>query len=299
MNLNIRQLEAFRRVMITGSMTVSGEFLNISQPAVSKLIKELEDTLEVRLFRREGNRLIPSPEAKRLFHEVDRYYQGVERIERVAQDLKSSRGGSLRIACMTVLGLGLLCEAIKEFTAVSPSVNISLDVRNSLSVFDVTAANQVDIGFVHSMTMDYPGVEIYPLPTVKAWCMLPVRHHSASKKSMTAADLQGESLISLTANNPMRLRLDRTLEAAGVVCERKIETTLAYSACCMVAGGLGVAVVDAFTALQFKDPGVMAVPFDSEVPFEYAMILPAHQAKSQMALEFGAIVKMIIKKLGY
>src|SRR5476649_2047572 len=85
MQLNPRQLEAFRKVMVTGSMTIAAEMLKISQPAVSRLIKDFEQTLQVRLFRREGNRLIPGAEARRLFSEVDRFYQGIERVERVAQ----------------------------------------------------------------------------------------------------------------------------------------------------------------------------------------------------------------------
>ena len=69
--LTPRQLDAFRKVMVSGSMRMAAERLQISQPAVSKLIKELESSVGVRLFRREGNRLIPGAEAQRLFREVD------------------------------------------------------------------------------------------------------------------------------------------------------------------------------------------------------------------------------------
>lgn len=67
MELNPRQLDAFRKVMLTGSMTVAAERLQVSQPAVSRLIKDLEKTIGIRLFRREGNRLIPGAEAQVLF----------------------------------------------------------------------------------------------------------------------------------------------------------------------------------------------------------------------------------------
>src|ERR1700743_2258747 len=100
MKLNPRQLEAFRTVMLTGSMTIAAEALQITQPAVSRLIRDLEIVLSLRLFRREGNRLIPGAEAQVLYAEVDKFYQGIERIERVAEDLATLRTGTLRIASM-------------------------------------------------------------------------------------------------------------------------------------------------------------------------------------------------------
>ena len=83
MQLNTRQIEAFRAVMLTGSMTIAAEFLRVTQPAVSRLVKDLEKHLKFRLFRRQGNRLIPTHEATILFAEVDRFYVGLDRIAKI------------------------------------------------------------------------------------------------------------------------------------------------------------------------------------------------------------------------
>lgn len=295
MHLNPRQLDAFRKVMVTGSMTIAAELMNISQPAVSRLIKDLETTLAIRLFRREGNRLIPGAEAQRLFREVDRFYQGMEQVERVAQDLKAVRIGTLRVASMTVLGLSLLCESIRQFSLLRPDVVTSLDVRNSISVLELTAANQIDIGFVHSMSTEYPGVNTFALPSVAAVCVLPRGHRLARKKTVQVTDLDGESLISLGPNNPMRIRLEVALAAAGVNCRRPVETTLAYSACNMVAGGLGIAVIDAITASQFANAGVICRPLLPEIHFGFSMVLPAHQPRSKVVNEFIGITRQLFE----
>lgn len=291
MQLNPRQLDAFRNVMVTGSMTIAAELLKISQPAVSRLIKDLETTLSIRLFRREGNRLIPGAEAQRLFREVDRFYLGMEQVERVAQDLKSVRVGTLRIACINLLGLSLLCEGIRRFSLIRPNVVTSLDVRNSIAVLELTAANQVDVGFVNSMGTEYPGVHAFPLRSVPAVCVLPRGHALKRKKAVQITDLQDESLISLGPNNPMRMRLEMALAAANVTCRRPVETTLAYSACTMVAGGLGLAVVDAISASQFANSSVVFRPLLPAFQFEFAMVLPAHQPRSKALNEFIDVVK--------
>ncbi|CAN7598254.1 LysR substrate-binding domain-containing protein [Polaromonas sp. LjRoot131] len=296
MNLNPKQLEAFRHVMVTGSMTIAAELLKVSQPAVSRLIKDLEKNLTIRLFRREGNRLLPGAEAQRLYREVDRFYQGIEQVERVAEDLKSVRIGTLRIASMHTLGLSLLTEGVRQFSLARPSIAISLDVRNSLGILELTAAHQFDIGFVQMIGSEYPGVDVFPLPTVPAVCVLPRGHPLARKKAVHITDLQDESLISLSRNSPFRMRLDMALEAAGVSCKRSVDTTLAHSACGLVAGGLGVTVTDPFTATHLRGLALVSRPLVPVVPFEFAMVLPAHQPRSKVLNDFIHVMKDLFAK---
>ncbi|MDQ0140719.1 DNA-binding transcriptional LysR family regulator [Cupriavidus necator] len=295
MQLNPRQLEAFRSVMVSGSMTVAAELLKITQPAVSALIKDLEKRLEIRLFRREGNRLIPGAEAQRLFREVDRFYQGMEQIERVAQDLKSARIGTLRIATMHTLGLSLLSEGVRQFSLSRPDLAISLDVRNSLGVLKLAAAHQIDIGFVQMLGDEYPGVDVFPLPSVAAVCVLPRGHDLARKKSIKITELQDEPLISLSRNSSVRIRLEMELEAAGVTCKRSVDTSLGHVACSLVAGGLGLTVVDPFTARRVRDPGVVWRPLLPAVQFHFSMVLPSHQPRSRVVEDFIKLVKELFK----
>lgn len=277
--------------MVSGSMTVAAERLKISQPAVSALIRDLEKRLEIRLFRREGNRLIPGAEAQRLFREVDRFYQGMEQIERVALDLKSARIGTLRVASMHTLGLSLLSECVRQFSLSRPELAISLDVRNSLGVMELAAAHQIDIGFVQMSGDEYPGVDVLPLPSVAAVCVLPRGHALARKRSLKITDLQDEALISLNRNSPVRMRLEMELDAAGVTCKRSVVTSLGHVACSLVAGGLGLTVVDPFTARRVRDPGVVWRPLSPAVQFQFSMVLPSHQPRSKVVEDFIKLVK--------
>ncbi|MDM0110908.1 LysR substrate-binding domain-containing protein [Variovorax sp. J22R133] len=291
MELNPRQLDAFRKVMLTGSMTIAAERLQVSQPAVSRLIKDLEASLGIRLFRREGNRLIPGAEAQRLFREVDLFYRGIEQIEKVARDLKSVRIGNLRIASLSALALHVICECVNEFSSTHPEVVISLDVRNSLSVLELAAANQIDIGFVNQRDIEYPGVNVHPLQSLPAVCVLHRSHKLAGKEAMAIHDFEGESIVSLGQNNPLRVRLEMELDAAGIRYRRPVETTLAYSACNFVRGNLGIAVIDPFTARHFTDPDIVFRPIEPSIPFECSFVLPAHQPRSKVVEDFIDSVK--------
>src|SRR5258708_23285223 len=65
--LNPRQVEAFRAVMTTGSVTSAATMMHVTQPAVSRLIRDLEFTLKLALFERRGHPLRPTPHAPPLF----------------------------------------------------------------------------------------------------------------------------------------------------------------------------------------------------------------------------------------
>ncbi len=71
MRLNLRQIEVFRAIMITGSISGAARLLSVSQPAISRLLAYTEDRLALRLFERVRGRVQPTPEARRLFQEVD------------------------------------------------------------------------------------------------------------------------------------------------------------------------------------------------------------------------------------
>ena len=80
MEISSRQIEAFRAVMLTGSITSASEALFVTQPAVSRLIRSLEESTGLTLFERRGNHVVPTAEATALLEEVERSFVGLARI---------------------------------------------------------------------------------------------------------------------------------------------------------------------------------------------------------------------------
>ena len=294
MQIHPRQLEAFRQVMATGSMTLAAELLKISQPAVSRLIRDLEANIGVRLFKREGNRLLAGADAERLYREVTRFYVGMEAINEVAQDLKSARVGNLRIASFSALGLTFLSRCIQKIKAARPDLNINLNICLTQDVLELAAASQIDIGFVGATAIEYPGVQIHSPKRLSAVCILPATHPLASRQAIQITDLHGESMIALDRYSPLQHRFDAALEAAGVVPQRQLSTSFAYSACGMAACGLGITISDPFTAKYYSNPNIVVRPFEPSIPFEYSVVLPAHQPRSVIVNDFIKRVNEIV-----
>lgn len=294
MQINARQIEAFRAVMLTGSMTAAAGLLQITQPAVSRLVKDLESDLHLTLFRREGNRLVPSHEATILFAEVDRFFIGLDRIAKIATDLRNTKVGSLRIASIGALSLGCITEAISLFNVERPNVNVTLESLNSRLILDLVAGRHYDLGFAQ-FTGEFPGVYLAPLPPVEAVCVIPVNYPIAEKTVLEPQDLRDLPFISLGRNSPLRLKIDQVLGDAHVNRHEVLQTSLTASAIGLVASGIGVSIVDPFTARSMQALNFVKRPFRPSIPFEVNVVRPSHY-QSRLCEDFVEIMSKLFKE---
>ena len=151
-----RQIEAFRAVMLTGTMTAAAELLHISQPAVSRLIQDLEASSGLTLFERRGSHLFPSSDAAHLAEQVERSFIGLGKIEEFIKDIRTQTAGSLRIAAHSGLAMEVLPRFVARFACYRPLVTIRVDALPSPHVADGVASGDLDFGFVQSLS-DHPG----------------------------------------------------------------------------------------------------------------------------------------------
>src|ERR1700754_461630 len=130
--MNLRQIEAFRTVMLTGSVTAAAQQLGITQPTISKLIVQLERSTKLKLFDRvRGGRMVRRREAHALLRDVEKVMEALEEVGRSARHLARSYVGHIRIAAIPSLGLSFLPKAIANFIGERPQVGVTLIVREA------------------------------------------------------------------------------------------------------------------------------------------------------------------------
>ena len=76
----------------TGSMTAAGALMGVTQPAVSRLVRDFEAEIKIPLFDRKGGRISATPDAVALYQEVQRSFHGLDRVARAAAELGRRRG---------------------------------------------------------------------------------------------------------------------------------------------------------------------------------------------------------------
>ena len=293
--INPRQIEAFRAVILTGSMTAGGEMLHISQPAISRLIRALETDLELELFERNGAHIAPTDEALILYQDVERLFVGGERIREAAAAIRNRSAGTLRIAAMPNVSLGYFPRIVQEFLANHPGISVVLHSDSSVNIIDLVAKNQYSVGLAYVPT-DQPGVEIQKLPIVDAVCVMPLDHPLAELPEVHAKDLNGVDFIALGQSSLLHMHIQAALQSANVKCNVHIETRYASTACAFVARGLGVAIVDPFVVAEVGKDEVVTRPFRPRIPYEFSLIYPQRRPNSGIATEFGETFRKAMER---
>src|SRR5258708_35494036 len=120
--INARQAEAFRAMMLTGSVTEAGKVMAVTQAAVSRLLRDFQALLKMGLFEKRGIGLVPTAAATALYMEVERSFVGLERITAAAAEIRSRRTGTLRIAALPALSNGYLPRLSARFLTDRPNL---------------------------------------------------------------------------------------------------------------------------------------------------------------------------------
>lgn len=269
--LNLRQIEAFRAVMLTGSVVGAARLMSVTQPGVSRTIGLMELRIGYALFERRGRRLVPTPEAEALYREIEHLYGSIERISQVAQDIRFQRAGALRVATLPALAQWLVPRAIARFLATRPNVTVFVQSLPSRQIAELVSTRQFDVGIVE-LPLSRPAIEIEPLEPVASMAVLPAGHRLASKKLISLKDLDGERMVMLSQHSFLRYQMDEAFSKLGVAPNVVLETPSSSIACALVAAGAGITLVSRLTAAPFAGPDLVVRPIKEALASRQALI---------------------------
>ena len=291
--MNLRQIEIFRAVMLAGSVSEAARFLNVSQPAVSRLLQHTEDQLGLRLFQRLKGRLHPTDEAHLLYAEVEKAYRGMKSVQDIAQDLAESRVGRLRLVCSPSLGLALVPRAVAKFRQGRDRLRIELEILPQAELCERVITHQADLG-ISMFSGDDPSLAAEPLCRGQVVCILPQAHPLADRAFVAPDDLSAFPLISYDRETPQGRVIDDAFTSAGVRREIAIEVRFGHTACALVQAGAGIALVDEFSIAGQTFPGVVALPFRPQRSFTLSILRNTLRPPSQLAENFAACLREMV-----
>ncbi|ALA19497.1 transcriptional regulator [Chelatococcus sp. CO-6] len=295
--INLRQVEAFRAVMLSGSVTAAAAVMGVTQPAISRMLRDLQSSLNMRLFEKKGSGLVPTAAASALYAEVERSFLGLDRILAAAEEIRTRRTGMLRVAALPALANGFLPRFSGGFLLERPNLSFALFGVISPIVVDWVLNLQCDVGFAE-VPIAHSGLPMSRMPALARVAVLPRGHRLESRAVLEPRDFEGETFISLTPSSSGRHLIDNIFAKAGVSRVLRVETALSEIMCGLVASGLGVSICDPFTAAEYASRGVVARPFLPRIDFDFAAVFPPHRSPSPVAVEFVEAFAHHIEGLG-
>jgi DNA-binding transcriptional LysR family regulator len=284
-SMNLRQMEVFRAIMETGSVTGAARLLHVSQPAVTAVLRHAEDQLRFRLFNRVRGRLEPTPEARTLHAEIAPIFDRVAAVGRMIAGLGEARLGALHVVAIPALGMSLLPAAIGAFRAGRPQVTMCFEVRNRREMIEQVASGAADLGFGFLLP-EHPRVAARAMARRDLVCLLRRGHPLCARNSLRMEDLVAEPMITYTSSQGLAPVINALLAGARLSRPPAIEVGLIVNAWSMVSEGAGMAIVDPHSGLEALFPGVVVRPFLPAMPVTLEAVHGADRPLSRLAEQF-------------
>jgi DNA-binding transcriptional LysR family regulator len=256
--LNLHHLRLFTAVVDHGGFTRAAAALNLSQPAISKSLKELEAQVHLPLLERSA-RSIQLTEAGQALYERARELFGVEQLaERELRELRGLRRGVLRIGASTTIATYMLPPVLGAFHGAHPDVRIQTSSANTRTVLRMLLESRVDLALVEG-PVSHARVEVHPWRDDELVVIAPPGHALLRRSRVTVTDLAAEQFLVREPGSGTRDVSEQALAAHGVRVTRAMRVGGTEAIKQAVAAGLGLAIVSRAAAADQLALGRIAV----------------------------------------
>lgn len=293
--MRLRQIEIFHAVYANGSISAAARALNVSQPAVSKVLRHTESQLGIKLFDLVRGRLVPTDEAHTLFREVDEVFHRVSSLQLTARNLRNSGAGHLRVGIVPSLGLEVLPQVIARFRADNPEVTFDIKTIHHSDVLRSLYERECDIAFGYDPPV-HPRLSMRKLASAKLVVMAPKGRFAANRPNLTVADIREMDLIGVSSSGPIGDIVAAAHAIAQIDFREVASVDTYYIAAALVRHGSGVAIVDEFTARATASTSVELFPLTPELTFGVHAAWLEDRPLSKLAVRLVDLMKATLRK---
>ncbi|MFW2176521.1 MULTISPECIES: LysR family transcriptional regulator [unclassified Moraxella] len=239
MNVSFRQLRAFVTVAESGSFSRASSKLFLTQSALSGLIKDLEQSIDVKLFDRTTRQVNLSTMGEHLLPQAKRVLNELTLFETQAQELTSLEQGQIRMAVSQQFAASAMPIIIAEFCQKYPHIHIQLVDCSVESVLKHLQDNAVDLGIGAERRYEQH-IHAELLFELPFFVVVPPMHPLAQQSQVAWSALEHEPLITLTGPFTQKLYADLPQTLAKPILKPQYEVNLLSTALGMTAKNLGI-----------------------------------------------------------
>jgi DNA-binding transcriptional LysR family regulator len=268
--VKLRQLQVFDALIEAGSVSRAAERLNLSQPAVSIALANLEAGLGYRLFHRDRGFFAPTKEALLLHDEVRVGLDAMARIEQRSDEIRTGKTGGIVIGTNGAMSINFLPRIIASFQDEFPGIFIELRVRSSRQISSWVSSLQVDIGLIDApVTVAGLTAEHFQMECV---CIMREDDPLSARQVITPRDLAGRPIVAITGDHAVDRRLSQLMAQADAELVQSASSYFYAIARQLVAAGKSVSLIDPANGKAPLKDGVIWRPFKPVIPHDLVMI---------------------------
>ncbi|MCG8634220.1 MAG: LysR family transcriptional regulator [Desulfobacterales bacterium] len=257
-NIEIKHLKLLKTITETGNLTRAAIRLNISQPALSRQLKTIEDRLGTALFERTKKRMIPTKMGAALNRTASIVLNEIRQAEYEVSKALHGETGDLKIGVHCVLCYKWLPKILKQYMETYPKVDIKLG--NSKNLISDLKNGKFDL-IISSLAFTHRKVNHLPLFEDEVLVVMGPTHRLASKSHITESDFNGESLISFAEESEDSF-LRYCLLPARVKLKSFFPVDQPEGIIELVRSGVGIALLPKWSVLRYlENKSLVGRPF--------------------------------------
>lgn len=237
--MNPHHLRTFLSIRKHRNYTRAAEEVFLTQPAVSRQIRQFEEELGVRLFEKIGKSLHLTDAGETLAVEAEKLLGAMERTAEAVRSHRSAERGSIRIGASTTPGFYLLPDLLGRFHRRFPKVALHYTVENSLRIEQMLVRNELDLGFVGA-NLSSRELELKPLVEDEIVCFTSPSHHLVKARHIASSSLEEEVWVIREKGSATRLLFEDWLSSRKGSIRKTIELTCPETCKALVQAGIGI-----------------------------------------------------------
>lgn len=292
--LNLRQIEVFHAIMVSGSLSEAGRMLCVSQPAISRVLATVEARLRFALFDRVRGRLHPTPEARRLFAEVQPILDGVNRFNAVAASLAEHGEGKLSIVSSPSYSEWLMPRAIQRFRHRHPTVRVHYRPLPFDALLPFVEQGQADLCIASMAPPAGSQLRAREIGEGNIMCAVPRGHALADRNELTVDDLRGSTFIGYGGDTPFGRLSAQFLTSERGTLAPDIEIRSTPEAMALVREGVGVALMESFGYTPDGAGDIVLKPIRPALAHKIYLIHSRQHVMSTLAKGFVATLTHLL-----
>jgi LysR family transcriptional regulator, carnitine catabolism transcriptional activator len=254
-----RQFNAFLTVARLGNFTRAAAKLAISQSTLTVQIRNLEQTLGVRLFDRNRRQVSLTTAGRELIAPIDDIVERIDSLVARTQDVSALRRGVVTIAALPSIASSVLPPVVASFMAANPGIKVRIHDVVAQRIVELVKAGDVDFG-IGSLTRKDREVIAEPLWTDELCVFVNRQHPLATRRSVRLTDLRHFPLILTTRDSSVRQLFEKAADRARTVFSPVFEAHYMLTALALARAGLGAAVLPDSAIEPLHDSQLLAVP---------------------------------------
>ncbi len=271
MNIDFELYRIFYVVANNGNITKASEELNISQPAVTKSIKNLEEQLGGTLFVRTKRGVILTEEGKEFYKYIKQAIEYINNAENKFTDLINLDTGSIRIGISTTLTKEFLLPYLEEFHEKYPKIDIQIDTNVSTELLSKLRNGLLDIVILHMIDKNYSDdIEIIKCKKVTDCFAVNKKYKELIDKEFSINELSNYPLILQPKGSNTRKFLDDFARENNTVLNPTMELAGYTLVVEFTKIGLGIGYVNEdYSKVLFDNKELFKINLKEKIPSRY------------------------------